>query len=315
MVNNTARCDCHPFYTGALCQYFWGDDINYMKVVTAYQVINVLAFACLTAWCVWELYQALCTSTGWEKLSVVTYSIALYGGGSFIHMVIYAIDAHGFRSNMSPLAFFIVSTVPLAMWTSAGYGIALFWVQLNKQRGKSQIEFLPGLKPLLVIMCVLCWILYISAAFWAGYEPALPAYIYYGLVAIVTILIFVAVTVIFGVKLAHQMRGTRVTTMKSFMWRMIHHMIWISILMVIIIITTAALIVTGGLGRYGFIIFYFFITTEEFLMVLSGILLFRRKKPKSDGSGQTKTDELVQLPQSYDTAVTGHTVSTQPDTM
>ncbi|PRP84379.1 hypothetical protein PROFUN_08244 [Planoprotostelium fungivorum] len=284
-----ASCDCTPFHEGIHCEFPWSDNKSFMQFVVAYQVTVALTFALVAAWCGWELYKAFFNDNGWEKISVITYSISIFGLGALLYSIIYAIDPHGLRNIISPSAFFILSTICIAMWISAAYGIALFWVQLNASRGKNQITFLHGLKPLLAFMIVMSWALLIASSIWVSLIPGPSSYIFYATICVFVVTIYMVLTIVFGVKLTRQMKDSKLSNMRSFMMRIIKHMIAISILCCLILVFSVTLTATVGQNRgtkYAFIAFWWVICALEAGLCLSALFLFRRRQSKASLESQ-----------------------------
>eukprot|EP01117_Protostelium_nocturnum_P007270 TRINITY_DN259_c0_g1_i1.p1 TRINITY_DN259_c0_g1~~TRINITY_DN259_c0_g1_i1.p1 ORF type:complete len:374 (+),score=78.86 TRINITY_DN259_c0_g1_i1:161-1282(+) len=286
-TNSTFFCSCTTLWEGPTCNIHWNEDTRWMKVVTAYQIFTVVVFAAIMFWCLFECFVhfVLSKGQGWKKWSIVSYSVILTGCGAFIRVLSFSIDPHSIRGILPLPAYQILYSLPIIAWISAGFGICIFWMELNISLHR--VEFVKSLRPFLITILIACWVFLIPTSVWISVKNDFASLLVYNLGIIIFLGIFLAITTIFGVKLVKQLKHSKFGSSKVFLKRIMIYMVGISIILVLVAITQVLFVFFANYSKYPYVIFHWILRTEELGGVTMFLILFTRRIPKKSSASNS----------------------------
>ncbi|PRP89008.1 hypothetical protein PROFUN_02286 [Planoprotostelium fungivorum] len=273
-------CDCSYYYDGESCETPWKADSRFMIFVNFYTFYTVFLNFVVICWVIYEIWKG--GKKLWEHYSIVNYSMTLIALGALIRIVTWCIDVHTIREIMPAAAYQITFAIPQISWFSAGFGLAVYWMELvNTTRTKIGV-FPKRYRILLRFLIAFCWIVLVPTSVCLAVFPAsIGAVIAYNLGAVLLFVIFMGITILFGVKLVKQVEDTpRFASLKYFLRRIVRHMISIVIIFILIIISFVLFAIFGK-DRWYYLSIHMTLRTEEFALCMSALFIFSRKRPQT----------------------------------
>ncbi|PRP84997.1 hypothetical protein PROFUN_07285 [Planoprotostelium fungivorum] len=293
-------CQCTYLYDGPTCQTPWRDEHSFLIYLDVYAAFTVALNFGVVCWVLYEIWK------GGRKLisqfSVVNYSLYLVALGALGVMPIPAYE--------------FLFAVPEMCWFSAGFGIAVYWMELvttsRAKMGvfvKSDIRYTAFFRSLVVLVYVL---LVPTAIALAIHENSIYAVAAYNACCLILFLIFICITILFGVKLVKQIEDTpKMGVLKMFLKKIIKHMIMIVVIFVLLIITLGVFMLKSE-NKWWYVSLHMIVRVEEFGLCLSVLYIFSRKRPKAPKTSGNSNSRDQKRRSTVDMSLSTATHSAEP---
>ncbi|PRP88282.1 hypothetical protein PROFUN_03391 [Planoprotostelium fungivorum] len=273
--NITYYCDCSYYYEGEFCLDPWRSDASFMKYMNVYTSFTVVTNGALLFWILYEIWKS--GVARWTKYSVVTFSIFLIALGSLAYTVLY--------------------DLPFIVWFSAGFGLAVYWMELVQMTQSLGDHIINKYRIVTRILIATVYILLVpSAIYLSVYPESLAALVLYDVFFLLLLLIFLFLTLLFGIKLIRLISDdVQYENLRIFLRRIIYHMISVVIIYVFAVISLIVFLFRGR-NKWWYIGIHWTIRVEELVVCLSVLYIFSRKRPPSRSHLSKDRGDTVAVP-------------------